>query len=999
MMAEWVHPWLLLLLPVPLILWLLNRNRIPTSVRSQNVPSTLLWHLAVAQKARGIPVRSLLLALALIVIASGPRLMPTDEASVAARRITDGSLVIDIRLPGLERCQLQVGTQPDRTIPLSAAGEAIVNHAALPAGTPVVVTSSIGRHHCQIPPLASAVVISDRTDLPHVATALKALEESGLIIIDDQQPEVLLLRGQAGSRALPTISFPDAEGSMILPRVRPAAAGPTILEGLHPRYWTILRSSEVLGEETSAEPILVDENGNPLLVRSEAGYAWGFLPGSGDLWKRSDWPVVVGRMIEELGTPRAVEATTWLSAMARHSSLILAIGMTICIFAFLGRNGQVSASLIIVALVIGQASATHRLLDSDADLDRISAASDPGTTIEVFHSAPPPSPDLVRLLRDRGVGISTAHDPDRAGGRREHRLRLGQPFSIESMNRTTALSPSGESHQIEFPWVAPTAGAWQLDGPGDPALAMVVIVEQPIRAALWSDDGSMAKNLLPESVFSIVDGSGSLPEPAAGSVIVWNSISIGEELLEGLEDWIHRGGSFLALPTDRFCDDEATRLRLQRVLATEVPPPPEPPVQDLGILLLDLSGSLSGEAASTLLAGTLSLLEATPRQSRWGIAGFRDQMHWIIEPGTRIDESIIAQLPDQISTGGGTNLGAALRRCHRMLVANEGGRSLVVITDGRTTPDDWISIGQSLRRDGIELDIVLVGDEIDLAAVNPLSREAEGEVHRAPDPGHARALLQEAIRPDDLGWQPVEKPLRIASVDPFIDAGPQAPPVPVRRIAVDLSSRDPDGKILWVDGLGAPMLAVRRIGAGISSIWYSGLDQFSLAGAVHRTHAHISELLAASADRRKEPRRRGFLTQAGGGEILLMLQRLDSDPLSMEISAGPVGADKYSLLATARPGQAWYSASIPGDWHLDHQRAIRWGPPSHIDAGVTPVRGSNWRWHSALGGADPLAPAPVSPASGWLLLLASVSLVSSRVRRWSDLLPHRDREEAAVQRR
>ena len=130
-----------------------------------------------------------------------------------------------------------------------------------------------------------------------------------------------------------------------------------------------------------------------------------------------------------------------------------------------------------------------------------------------------------------------------------------------------------------------------------------------------------------------------------------------------------------------------------------------------------------------------------------------------------------------------------------------------------------------------------------------------------------------------------------------------------------------------------------------------------------------------------------------------MLQRLDSDPLSMQISAGPVGADKYSLLATARPGQAWYSAAIPGDWHLDQHRAIRWGPPSHIDAGVTPVRGSSWRWHSALGGADPLAAAPFSPASWWLLLLASVSLVSSRVRRWSDLLPHRDKEEAAVQRR
>ncbi|MEE2856745.1 MAG: vWA domain-containing protein [Planctomycetota bacterium] len=998
-MAEWVHPWLLLLLPVPLLLWLWNRNRIPSTVRARIVPSTQIWHLAVAQKAHGMPLRSLLLAMALIVIASGPRLIPTDEGPVAARRITDGSLVIDIQLPGSERCQLQIGTQSARTIQLSAAGEASVHQPPLPAGTPIVVTSSSGRHHCPIPPLASAVLISDRTDLAHVAAALEVLEESGLIIIEDLHPEVLLLRGANASTTLPIISFPADEGSMILPRARPTAAGPVILEGLHPRYWTILRSSEVLGEETTAEPILVDEDANALLIRSEAGYRWGFLPGSGDLWKRSDWPVVLGRMIRDLGAAGPFEATTWLSAISRQSSLILAIAMAICIFAFLGRNGQISASLIIVALIIGQVPEVQPLLDSDADWDRVSATSDPGTTIEVFHSTPPPSPDLVRLLRGRGVGISMAHDSERAGGRREHRLRLGQPFSIGNMSRATARSPEGESMQIELPWIASSPGVWQLDGQGDPAVAMVVIVEEPIRAALWSDSGSMAKHLLPESVFSTVGGSGSLPEPAAGAVIVWNAISIDEAQIEALEDWIGRGGTLLALPTDRFCDDEATRLRLQRVLATEIPPPPEPPVQDLGILLLDLSGSLTGEAASTLLAGTRSLLQATPRQSRWGIAGFRDQMHWIIEPGTPIDESIIDQIPDQISTGGGTDLGGAVRACHRMLVANEGGKSLVVITDGRTTPDDWISIGQSLRRDGIELDIVLVGDQIDLSAVTPLSSEAGGEVHRAPDSGHARALLQEAIRPDDLGWQPVEKPLRIASVDPFIDAGPQAPPVPVRRIAVDLSSRAPDGKILWVDGRGAPMLAVRRLGAGISAIWYSGLDSFSLPGAVNRTHAHLSELLAASADRRKEPRRRGLLTRAAGDEIQLMLERLDSDPLSMEISAGPVGAEGTSLLATARPGQEWYSASIPEHWLLGHPRTIWWGPPSHIDAGVTPVRGSNWRWRAALGGADQLAPAPLSPASGWLLLLASLSLFSNRVRRWSDLLPHRDTEAAAVQRR
>ncbi|MDE0960392.1 MAG: VWA domain-containing protein [Planctomycetota bacterium] len=839
---------------------------------------------------------------------------------------------------------------------------------------------------CRVPPERLPISIQDDSQLETVAAVLSALEKTGSITLDGADPDLLIVRGAAATSHRPVISFPQEQGTLFLPRAMPASTSLELLDGLHPRYWTIFNSQVAAGD-----PLLIDQQGQGLICRTDTGFHWGFLPEDGDLWRRSDWPVLLGRMIEEL-VPSPTRNRPSMRAMAStQMSLILAVLLALCGSLWLGRGGHLATLLIAGAIVAGQWPTTSRPIEGLANLERISAATDPGQSVSLLDSAPPAAPDLIERLQQRGVGISLVADPNAEFDAPIARIRPGQRHSIPGWKSAIALSPLGTRTEIEFPWTPEQAGVWQLEpaemeSTGEASPRVVVIVEPSIDAALWSEADSIAAQLLPEPQFSLVGGVGNFPEPAAGSVIVWNSSPIAARHFEPLVSWIERGGTFLALPADRFCDDEKTRLALEQILATSIPAAPEPPLNDLGVLLLDLSGSLSGAGSRVLLEGTMALLEGTPRNSRWGVAGFRDRLDWIIEPGTPIESSWLDRIPAQITSGGGTDLGHALRLCRQSLVAHDGGRSLVVITDGRSTPDDWVAIGDSLKRDAIELDIVLVGETIERSVVELLCRRAGGDLHHARSSSHASALLQEAVQPAEQGWQPVEAPVQVSAVDRFIEAGPRLPPVPIRRVAIDSPSRHPDGKWLWVDGSGSPILAIRPIDKGISATWYSGLDRFSLAGSVAETHAHLSQLLAAAAERRQPRQRKGFITQTASGQSQLWWSRQEDDRLSGEIFIGRVGKEATPLRGVATPGKNGFVAPLPAPPGEAPPAPIWWSQGSHLDAGSIPARGNARSWRAVLGERS-LAPAVLGPPVGWLLVLAAASLLSSRVRQgWDRLL-------------
>ncbi|MDE0960393.1 MAG: hypothetical protein OSB09_06400 [Planctomycetota bacterium] len=131
MIFELVHPGWLLLTPLLLLVWWLQRSRLTAAITTVAVPSTGLWHKVVPQESRKFPLISLLLALALLVTASGPRLLVSDEVVIGARRTLDQSIIIDVRIESQSRCELSIGDAAAETISLEG-GEATLKIDAPP---------------------------------------------------------------------------------------------------------------------------------------------------------------------------------------------------------------------------------------------------------------------------------------------------------------------------------------------------------------------------------------------------------------------------------------------------------------------------------------------------------------------------------------------------------------------------------------------------------------------------------------------------------------------------------------------------------------------------------------------------------------------------------------------------------------------------------------------------------------------------------------------------
>ncbi len=987
MILELVDAGYLLLAPLLLLLWwfrLRRRSEVTTVVP---VASTEMWHRSVPQDRSHWPLRWLLLSLVILVAAAGPRLLLLEPNPMTIRRTQDSSVIIDLRVPDARQCQLQIGDEEANTIPLSHRGEASLLQADLSAGTSIVMTSRGQSYRQRVPTAPAPVRITDGSGLPSVSRVLTVLEEMGRVLIVTDDPHVFISRGGDAPAGVPSIDFPGQEGPLLLPRLASADAGSPILSGLHPRYWTILRGAEVSGE-----PLLLDEAGRTLLSRTAGGFRCGFLPAGGDLAERGDWPVALGRMIEALAPDHSSVPEPWYHPVARQLALLITVAAAAFSALRLGARGRFISLLLLLAVATGQWIRSPITVETTEQLEAISRTTDPGHPIVIPGSAPPPAPDLIARLRSRGVGIEVTPSEVAEQFSTTQRIRLGQSVPAGEHLSARVTSPAGDHREVNFPWKPSRAGVWRLQFPLDGS-SSVLIVEDPIAASLWADRDSIAADLLPDPVFAITGGPASFPLPAAGSVIVWNGVPLTAQDVEQLQEWIGEGGTFLALPADSFCEDRTTRELLGPLIHGEIPEAPDRQRQDLGILLLDLSGSLSGSGASAMLEGATALLEGTPTSSHWGIAGFRDRMHWIAKPGTPIDESIIASIPGQIRSGGGTDLGSAIVHCRDALLEKDGGRSLVIISDGRSTPDDWISLGQSLKAARVELDVVLVGNRVDRSAVEILCDSTGGELHVAATPAEAAALLGEAIQPEDEGWQPISPPVLAASLDHFIDAGPRTPPIPRRRLAFDLTTLDVDGTVLWVDGTGGPLLTLLRTGEGVAATWYSGLDNFSLSSRGHDIHAHLSQLLAASADRRKPPRRRGFLTVSDDRQWRLCWQRFDGDPLSASITAGSLSSAGRSLAGEAIPGGQWYQSDLLVRDDLEAASGFWWGQQPQLDATNFPARGSIWAWQQMLGSRR-LAPASSAPAPAILLALISLLVVSSRDHpRWD---PRRQRDTAVA---
>ena len=160
--------------------------------------------------------------------------------------------------------------------------------------------------------------------------------------------------------------------------------------------------------------------------------------------------------------------------------------------------------------------------------------------------------------------------------------------------------------------------------------------------------------------------------------------------------------------------DNGVRQRVTAVDAVEA-------VQ-LGVVL-DVSGSMTGDRLEIARAATLDLLDQLKRGERFAIVAFADQVARVARPGASVADAATAL--ELIRTAGGTALVDGLYAGILQSDQGPGPKLLVLMTDGRNN-SSWLpgtAVIESARRHETVIYPVLVGaDRRSTAGVTPLKR-------------------------------------------------------------------------------------------------------------------------------------------------------------------------------------------------------------------------------------------------------------------------------------
>jgi CBS domain-containing protein/uncharacterized protein YegL len=183
----------------------------------------------------------------------------------------------------------------------------------------------------------------------------------------------------------------------------------------------------------------------------------------------------------------------------------------------------------------------------------------------------------------------------------------------------------------------------------------------------------------------------------------------------------------------------------------EAPPAPDSERQPLDVVLvLDKSGSMSGEPLRSVKAATEHFLRLAGPDDRVGVVAFDNTADLVLELATHQFDTAAAQIRN-IYTGGSTNLSGGWLKAIEMLEASarpEALRRVIILTDGQanvgeTDPDRLASIAASARSRSITTTTIGFGGGYDEKLLATIADAGTGNDYWCAGPDHAPKIFND----------------------------------------------------------------------------------------------------------------------------------------------------------------------------------------------------------------------------------------------------------------
>jgi Ca-activated chloride channel homolog len=165
-------------------------------------------------------------------------------------------------------------------------------------------------------------------------------------------------------------------------------------------------------------------------------------------------------------------------------------------------------------------------------------------------------------------------------------------------------------------------------------------------------------------------------------------------------------------------------------------------------VVLDRSGSMSGEPLSGAIKALTGLVQRLDRRDNFGVVVFDDEAEVVVPAGRVTDKTAITAQIQSIVTGGCTDLGSGYLRGLQEIrrVAGEAGGTLLVISDGHinegiTDGPQFGDIARKAHSAGVVTSTLGYGLGYDETLLSVIARDGSGNHHFAENPDAAGAAI------------------------------------------------------------------------------------------------------------------------------------------------------------------------------------------------------------------------------------------------------------------
>jgi Ca-activated chloride channel family protein len=290
-----------------------------------------------------------------------------------------------------------------------------------------------------------------------------------------------------------------------------------------------------------------------------------------------------------------------------------------------------------------------------------------------------------------------------------------------------------------------------------------------------------------------------------------------EQAMASIHDYVEKlGGGFLMIGgINSFGVGGYYRTPIEDILPVKMQPPDTEERMSTAIcLVIDRSGSMSGNKIEICKSAAIATAEMLQRKDSIGVVAFDSRAHWVVPMTKAGNKAAIRTRIATLSAGGGTNIYPgmtagyeALRRVRAKV------KHAIVLTDGRTGGGGYEQLAAQMLGDGITVSAVGVGGGADTNLLRAIARAGGGKFYETTDASAipriftqdtavhmGRLVREESFQPQQIERHPMLSGWSAESARPLLGY--------VKTI------RKATTQVPLVTDIGDPLLAHWRYGLG-----------------------------------------------------------------------------------------------------------------------------------------------------------------------------------------